>query len=60
MYRNLCELSVGHRMCGCFFVPKVEIISLAFKWLIILRPAIKMCGKRHQVLRNMFVASYNV
>ena len=33
---------------------KVEIISLAFKWLILLRSAIKMCNQTHRVLKNVF------
>ena len=36
-----------HVNCGsqnvCCSIAKVEIISLAFKWLIILRSAMKMC-----------------
>ena len=43
------------------FVPliyKVEIIiSLAFKWLIVPRSAIKTCDQKHRDLKNMSAAS---
>ena len=38
-------------------VSKVEIISLAFKWFIVLRSAIKTCDQTHRVLKNVFAAS---
>ena len=43
-----------------FSVSKVEIISLAFKWLIVLRSAIKTCHQMHRVLKNTFAISKNV
>ena len=38
-------------------VYKVEIISFAFKWLIVLRFAIKTRDQTHRVLKNAFAAS---
>ena len=47
--------------CGlwnaCCSIYKVEIISLASKWLILLISAIKTHDQTHQVLKNAFVAS---
>ena len=40
-------------------VSKFEIISLAFKWLIVLRSAIKTRDQTHRVLKNAFAASYD-
>ena len=45
-----------HGNCGsrnaCCSISKVEIVSLAFKWLIVLRLAIKPCDQTHRVLQN--------
>ena len=49
-------LSCGSWNAHCSLA-KVEIISLAFKRLIILRPAIKMHPQTHQVLESAFAAS---
>ena len=38
-------------------ISKVEIISLAFKWLMVLRSAIKMHDQMHRVLKNVFATS---
>ena len=35
-------------------VSKVEIISLAFKWLIVLRSAMKTRDQTHRVLKTRF------
>ena len=40
-------------------VSKVEIISLAFKWLMVPRSAIKTQVQTHRVLKNAFIASSN-
>ena len=42
-----------------FSISKVEIISLAFKWLIILRSAIKTHDQTQWVLKNAFAASWS-
>ena len=56
--RNATEMDVncGSRNARCS-VYKVEIISLAFKWLIVLRSAIKTHDQTHRVLKNAFAAS---
>ena len=56
--RNVTEMDAicGSRNARCS-VSKVDIISLAFKWLIILRSAIKMRDQTHRVLKNAFSAS---
>ena len=56
--RNVTEMFVN---CGSrnarWAVYKVEIISLAFKWLIVLRSAIKARDQTHRVLKNAYAAS---
>ena len=56
--RNVTELyaNCGSRNARCS-VFKVEIISLAFKWLIVLRSAIKTHDQTHRVLKNVFASS---
>ena len=56
--RNVTEMSenCGSRNAGCS-ISKVEIISLAFKWLIVLRSAIKTRDQTHGVLKNALAAS---
>ena len=44
-----CMQIVVHGMSVLF-----DIISLAFKWLIVLRSAIRTCDQMHRVLKNMF------
>ena len=39
------------------FISKVEILSLEFKWLIVLRSAIKRHDQTHRILKNAFTAS---
>ena len=53
MYAN-CGSRNAH-----FSVYTIEIISLdvAFKWLIVLRSAIKMRNQTHRVLKNAFAMS---
>ena len=45
--------------CGlwnaCCSIYKVKIIRLAFKWLIVLRSAIKMRDQTHRILKTVFV-----
>ena len=41
----------------CMLFPKM---SLAFKWLIVLRLAVKTHDQMHQVVKNVFAASQNV
>ena len=50
--QNVCES--WNVRCAVY---KVEIISLAFQWLIVLRSAIKTRDQTHRVLKNVFVAS---
>ena len=49
--RNVSKM-MGIEVHGMHIVPfpKVEIISLEFMWLIVLRSAIKMHSQMHQVL----------
>ena len=49
-------VNCGSRNARCSF-SKVQIISLVFKWLIVLRSAIKTRHQMHRVLKNAFVAS---
>ena len=51
MYANC-----GSRNAHCS-IYKVEIISLAFKWLIILGSAIKTCDQMYRVLKHVFATS---
>ena len=52
MYANC-----GSEIARCS-VYKVEIISLAFKWLLVLRSAIKMCDQTHPVHKmHVYVSS---
>ena len=48
--RNVTEMCAkcGLQNAHCS-VYKVEIISLAFKWLIVLRSAMKTCDQTHRV-----------
>ena len=46
MYANYCLWN------GCCSISKVEMISLAFKWLIVLRLAINTRDQTHRVLKN--------
>ena len=55
---NVTDIYVN---CGswnvCCSLAKVEILSLAYKWLIVLRSAIQMHPQTHRVLENAFAAS---
>ena len=42
---------------ACCSVYKLEIISLALKWIIVLRSAIKMRDHMHRILKNVFAMS---
>ena len=52
--KQKCDRSL--RNAGCS-ISKVEIISLGFKWLIVLRSAIKTHDQTHLVLKNVLAAS---
>ena len=52
--KQKCDRSL--RNAGCS-ISKVEIISLGFKWLIVLRSAIKTRDQTHLVLKNVLVVS---
>ena len=47
--RNVYELWIADTRCSVY---RVEIISLAFKWLIVLRSAIKSRDQTHRVLKK--------
>ena len=53
--QNECKLwIVESTSCSIY---KVKIISLEFKWLILLGLAMKTCNQMHQVLKNVFATS---
>ena len=58
-HKNICDpnfVNCGSRNARCSS-SKVEIISLAFNWLIVLRSAIKTCDQTHRVFKDIFAVS---